>query len=689
MVSLPRMPYSAESPDLPDLGRPTLLREARHRAARRERPAEQLRGLLRFLGHRDDQWLGLFATGVGTSPYPWERDRVAWVRSIDAGIERLLQADEDFGASAIAVTADETTPSEEAASGAGSWRAASFLTSWTAAHVEARRVLSMSIALSPSGPEAPEPTRERPLDPMVAAMLATLAEALGDERALALGLGVRDARILVALDSLPPSRAVTDLLESIVERVRARHPGAEIGAKLRPHGSAWTVPAYGTFEADDDSDTSSHARSVFVGHDDHLRRLTIADLARLSERLGGEAPDATLEEARIARPSRSSLPDAAEHDLRHGAPRFPRVPVSRTAHAAAEATTGTLLSTLTEEIALYVVLPPHTLVVLALWCLHTHALAAAACTPRLVLLAPTRRCGKSRTLRAMEALCRRSMMVARPTATSLRQAIEKCRPTLLFDDAFALLHDRGDLRTLLVRGYGRDRSIVDAASGAGSQRRLDAFAPAAMAAIGGVPDALADRAIVVRMRRRTSAEKIATLGTRALAALAAIRRRCARWAEAHAGALRDASPVVPGELGAEHVDRWRPLLAIAEAAGPAWAERARAAAVASCRPEEPTPDSLALELLHDIHAVFERTGTPRLRTTEMLAALNHLEGRRWMERPLTARTLAALLRPFTVAPSSVRTDAGTPKGYQRAWFADAFARFVPGHAPPPPCEPSR
>jgi hypothetical protein len=39
---------------------------------------------------------------------------------------------------------------------------------------------------------------------------------------------------------------------------------------------------------------------------------------------------------------------------------------------------------------------------------------------------------------------------------------------------------------------------------------------------------------------------------------------------------------------------------------------------------------------------------------------------------------ARLLVSFGIAPGTIRTANGTPKGYQLAQFEDAFARYLPG-----------
>ena len=89
-------------------------------------------------------------------------------------------------------------------------------------------------------------------------------------------------------------------------------------------------------------------------------------------------------------------------------------------------------------------------------------------------------------------------------------------------------------------------------------------------------------------------------------------------------------------------------------------------------------------LLIDIRVIFAERGLDRLSSAELVMALIAIEGRPWAEwkagKPITANGLARLLAPFGIAPATIRTAAGTPKGYQLAQFDDAFARYLPHDA---------
>ena len=50
-------------------------------------------------------------------------------------------------------------------------------------------------------------------------------------------------------------------------------------------------------------------------------------------------------------------------------------------------------------------------------------------------------------------------------------------------------------------------------------------------------------------------------------------------------------------------------------------------------------------------------------------------------KPLDARSLARLLKPFDIRPHGLRLEDGiTPKGYYIRDFADAWSRYLPASA---------
>jgi putative DNA primase/helicase len=160
-------------------------------------------------------------------------------------------------------------------------------------------------------------------------------------------------------------------------------------------------------------------------------------------------------------------------------------------------------------------------------------------------------------------------------------------------------------------------------------------------------------------------------------------RMCARWASDNIARLRRADPAVPPNLYNRAADNWRPLLAIADAAGGDWPARAREIAAKTVDADQ----AKRVGLLADIRDVFEARGIDRIKSADLAAALVAIEGHPWAEhgrsgKPLSANGLARMLGGDNISPSTVRFGTDTAKGYELAQFADVFARYLP--APPNP-----
>jgi putative DNA primase/helicase len=137
---------------------------------------------------------------------------------------------------------------------------------------------------------------------------------------------------------------------------------------------------------------------------------------------------------------------------------------------------------------------------------------------------------------------------------------------------------------------------------------------------------------------------------------------------------------VPDALHDRQADNWRPLLAIADAAGGGWGDRVRVAARTLAGAGEADP-AAPVELLADLQALFATTAADKLATAAIIRHLIRLEERPWAEytagRPLTPRHLAQLLEGFRIKAKQIRQGAATRKGYLRSDFTDAFRRYLP------------
>jgi Protein of unknown function (DUF3631) len=183
------------------------------------------------------------------------------------------------------------------------------------------------------------------------------------------------------------------------------------------------------------------------------------------------------------------------------------------------------------------------------------------------------------------------------------------------------------------------------------------------------------------MRRRRRDEAIERFRDDRNEAVTTLAQMARRWVDDHIEDLREADPEIPTELHDRAADNWRPLLAIADAAGAEWPRLSRMVARSMSESTTPDQESIRTMLLADIQSAFQNTD--RLSSDTLVATLVSLEDRPWSEmnkgRPLTKTGLARLLKVFKIFPTTIRLEGDrTAKGYYRSNFDDAFARYLPG-----------
>lgn len=341
-----------------------------------------------------------------------------------------------------------------------------------------------------------------------------------------------------------------------------------------------------------------------------------------------------------------------------------------------------LLQSLADLFLRYVVLPAGGSVALALWTVFTYVHDAEFISPLLALPSPEKRCGKTTVLHLLTSTVRRPLPTSNITPAALFRSIEKYQPTLLVDEADTFLAEREELQGVLNSGHTRKTAYVIRTVGEQHEPKLfSTWAPKVIALIGRLPSTLEDRAVQVPMRRKAPGETVERLRLDSLEKAEEIRRKALRWAADTVETLGDADPEVPSELHDRAADNWRPLLAIADAAGGPWPELAREAVIALAFGDSTDDSSPGIALLRDIREVFQRSDEDRLLSKCLTKELRADEGRPWGEwqngKPLSPITMARMLRPFGVKPRKIRVGTVTRQGYLEADFEDAFNRYLP------------
>ncbi len=392
-----------------------------------------------------------------------------------------------------------------------------------------------------------------------------------------------------------------------------------------------------------------------------------------------------------------------------------------------------LLNELLAIINRFVVLPKCAGETLALWTLHTYAFHLRDVSTYLGIESPEKRCGKTTLLTVLSELVNRPVVSSNISSPAFFRVIEETLPTLLIDEADTFLQANDELRGILNSGYTRKTAFVvrvaqstappsptlerstlhvpgsplhasaptlDAPrSSALRLVRFSCWCPKVIAAIGRLPETLADRSIVIRMQRKTvkeQRERLRHLDT------TTFKRYCARFVLDHAAEIADARPDLPSTLNDRAADIWEPLLVLADLAGGHWPQTARQAAeTLTAAAHETNPIG---SLLFDICVAFILSESDRLFSRTLIAELNHLSDRPWRQtsksRQIDEAWLSRQLRPYGVQPRNIRIEEVQAKGYLMEDFRETFCRYIPKSeldalraecvpaAPPAPAKPA-
>src|SRR5262249_3889951 len=168
------------------------------------------------------------------------------------------------------------------------------------------------------------------------------------------------------------------------------------------------------------------------------------------------------------------------------------------------------------------------------WVVHSYLINSPALdiSPILCAVSPTKRCGKSTLLTVLAAIALKALPASSISAAALYRSVEKFRPTLIVDEADTFLPKNDELRGVVNGSHCRAMSYVGRVGGDELQPELfSSWCAKALAMIGEPPSTIADRSIIIRLKRRIRSEKVSRLRANQIyGELAALRRRLARFA---------------------------------------------------------------------------------------------------------------------------------------------------------------
>ena len=344
-----------------------------------------------------------------------------------------------------------------------------------------------------------------------------------------------------------------------------------------------------------------------------------------------------------------------------------------------------LLSDVEAFLARFIIYPSgHAKVAHVLWIGHTHLMSVWDSTPRIAFLSPEPASGKTRALEVSELLVPSPVEAVNVSPAYLfRKVGEGTSCTILFDEIDTVFGPRAkeneEIRGLLNAGH-RQGAVAGRCVVHGKivkTEEIPAYCAVALAGLGWLPDTILSRSIIIRMRRRKPGEKVRPFRRRTeLKAGSKLKERLAHWAE-RAGPKID-WPNMPTGVEDRDADVWEALIAVANAAGGKWPDRASAAAKALIKEARDVEPSLGIRLLADLKIVFKNTN--EMATVDILAALHAMPEAPWNDlkgRQLNDRGLAHRLRQYGIKPKVIRVGDATPRGYTAEDLYDAWVTYLP------------
>lgn len=334
---------------------------------------------------------------------------------------------------------------------------------------------------------------------------------------------------------------------------------------------------------------------------------------------------------------------------------------------------------------------PESLNAVALWAAHAHLAEHLHTTPRLALLSPEPASGKTRVLEVLETLVPEPMLSISASPAAVFRTLASRLVTLLIDEVDAIFRQAGkddhneDLRALLNAGYRRGATIPRCVGPQHDVRQFAVFCPVALAGLGDLPETLMSRSVVVRMRRRAPGEDVEPFRSRQHEPAGhAVRRKLEAWASVVGPSVAAAWPDMPPGIVDRPAEVWEPLVAVADAAGWDWPDRARAACVVLNAAAQDRRVSLGIRLLADLKSVFG--DATAMHTETILERLCNGEqyglepDAPWGElhgKPLGVRGLAGMLKRYGVHSTKVTVTGRSLQGYRREHLWDAWQRYLP------------
>ena len=316
---------------------------------------------------------------------------------------------------------------------------------------------------------------------------------------------------------------------------------------------------------------------------------------------------------------------------------------------------------------------------MVLWILASYAMDDFRVFPKLALISPEKRCGKTTTMEVVGSMAKDGLIVSSMSAATIYRLAEQKQYTLLIDETDTFLKNGdAEINGLINSSHTKSAAKVTRCVGDSHEPRIfSTWMPMVLASIGALADTLMDRSITINLRRKKSHEHTERVPADLGELNEPLRQSISAWVEANRAAMRRQPVDVPNVGNDRAGDNWEPLFTVAAMLGGSWPNRCEKALKELTVVEEP---ELQTMLLRDIQQLFLSSGASRITSKELCEALTSDEEGPWKTcsngKPITPNLIGKLLRPYGVKPKTIRVGDSTLRGYDKAQLEDAFERYL-------------
>ncbi|PQV52178.1 DUF3631 domain-containing protein [Paraburkholderia sp. BL21I4N1] len=339
---------------------------------------------------------------------------------------------------------------------------------------------------------------------------------------------------------------------------------------------------------------------------------------------------------------------------------------------------GELVAKTERMIRRFSILDEFQVLTVALWIFASHVMDLMPFAPILGLFSPTMGCGKTTLLNVLKHLVRRPVAAGGLSPAFIYHVIERLMPTLLMDEGEHYVGKDRAMTNIINSGHTHIAGYIGKVIN-GRSKMHPTYCPKVLAMINLPAGTTYDRCIPIHLRRKLPDEAVEQMHYANEAEFAQLKSMIVRWANDARPLLMQARPARLNVSNSRTADNWVPLLTVASLGDEALLNRAIAAGERMAVSVRNRLNDGEL-LLRDVKPIFDATGRKWLWTHELLDILCSDEDKQWRYycngKPLSSRALGEMLAPFGIVSKDIRYGESVKKGYERAAFEDAFARYV-------------